>query len=209
MADAIFKVLKGGLMLAGIAFLLAGAKMAQDVSEASQEASASINSIAGDVHSSSQALSSRLGKLDPLLAQADTDLKSLDVAIRTHRAATVRASDELHGSFQNVNAALIQAGLWNDEVRKASIEQRASLEATNKQLLADLVEFNGLVKDARTAVSDPAIHATLTDVSSSAHEINETIYELRHPPKQTRGQRALKFIIQAIFGNAVQGAVRR
>ena len=209
MTDAIFKILKGGLMLAGIAFLLAATKAEQDRSEAEQSVSYSLQSIAGDVHISSQALGSRLGKLDPLLVQAETDLKSLDVAIRTHRAATNRASNELHGSFQNVNAALIQAGLWNDEVRQASIEQRASLEATNKQLLADLVEFNGLVKDARAAVSDPAIHATLTDVSSSAHQINDTIYELRHPPKQTRGQRALKFIIQAIFGNAVQGAVRR
>jgi len=194
-------------LLSATLCLLAIARAAVDLSDTLADTDRAINSIALDVHVLSTAAHGKLNAIDPLLAKAGQNLDSLDRAIRTHEAATRRASDELHGTFQNANAILLQAGLTSDEVRRASIEQRAGLGASNAKLNAALDELRGLVADARKEL--PPIHEGIVATANSAKQIDAAIYELRHPPKQTKGQRALRFLLQIVLGNGIQGAVRR
>lgn len=203
------QLVKLALLLSATFCLLAIARAAVDLSATLADTDRAINSIALDVHVNSTALHGKLNAIDPLLAKAGKSLDSMDSTILAHKAATVRASDELHGSFQNLNAVLIQAGLTSDEVRLASMAQREALGKQNAELTAALGDLRGVLADTRKAVSDPAIHQTLENVNATSTDIREAVNELTHPPKSTRGQRAMRFILQVIFGNAVQGAVRR
>jgi ABC-type transporter Mla subunit MlaD len=205
----VFYTAKLAVLFAATLCLLAIARAAVDLSDTLADTDRAVNSIAQDVHATSSALQGKLDRLDPLAAQAGTDLESLDRAIKTHERAIRRASDELHGSFQNLNAVLIQAGLTSDEVRLASLSQREALGKQNEQLTAALGDLRGVLADTRKAVSDPAIHETLANVNATSTDIQQAVNELTHPPKQTRGQRALKWFLQIVLGNGIQGAVRR
>lgn len=49
-------------------------------------------------------------------------------------------------------------------------------------------------------------------ISSSAdslEEVRQAIHEMRNPPKRTRGQRIMEWILRNVIGSAIQGAVRR
>lgn len=168
-----------------------------------------INSITQDSHLTALAIQYRLDRTDAVIDKAGKSLDSLDSAIKAHKAATVRASDELHGTFQNANAFLIQMGLSADEVRLASSAQRISLTEQNKELTAAIKDARTVLADLDAQVKDPAIHQTFDNVNITTSEIRQAVNELTHPPKSTRGQKALRFFLQVILGNSVQGAVRR
>jgi hypothetical protein len=189
--------------------LLAGLILLVHLDDLVLDADRAINITANEAQVTAQSLQYRLDSLDPVIAKAGRNLDSLDRAIKTHEAATRQASDELHGTFQNANAILLQAGLTSDEVRRASMEQRASLLETNKELTGAIKDTRLALADIRAAVKDPAIHSTLENVNATTTDVRQAVNELTHPPKQTRGQKVLKFLLQIVFGNAVQGAVRR
>lgn len=198
----IFAAAKLGLICAATFCLLAWGAAAIEFNYALLQVDRATNSIAQDTHQTALAVQYRLDRMDAVI-------DSLNSAIRTHQAATVRASDDLHGSFQNANAVLIQLGLSADEVRLGSISQREALGKQNDELLGALGDLRDVFGDIRKQVNDPAIHLTLDNVNATTTDIRQSVNELTHPPKSTRGQRAMRFILQVIFGNAVQGAVRR
>jgi len=171
-----------------------------------------VNVAMREIAVSSQALQARLDAVDPLVAKAGKSLDSLDAALKQHKrlAANLDASlnDPEKGvrpTLQNANAVLLQAGLIGGELSRASIEERQTFADNNKKLTETLEESRLLLSDIRARVNDPAVAETQAHLNNSLDAIDKAL----HPPKQTRGQKVLGFLINTIFGNAVQGFVRR
>lgn len=196
------------LQTAGIVALLAATLCFLEIAKTARDLSETL----GEISLTAQAAQYRLTQLDPLVAKAGRDLDSLDRAIKTHQrlAANLDAalSDPQKGikpTLQNANAVLVQLGLSSGELTQASIEQRAGLAEGQRKLSESLDEANLLLRDIRARVNDPAVAETQAHLNNALDAIDKAL----HPPKQTRGQKALGFILQTIFGNAVQGAIRR
>jgi methyl-accepting chemotaxis protein len=79
-----------------------------------------------------------LDKLDTSLSQTQQDIH--------------RLSDDLHGTSQNLNAALIQIGLTSDEARRAAIEQRAYWAKNSAETHTLLANLNDTVTTAKGAL---------------------------------------------------------
>lgn len=208
----VINALRITVLLAVTFFLLTASAAFLQLSYTLTQVDHAVNSIALDVNGSSLALNARIEKVDPLLAKAGKSLDSLDAALRAHKKVAVTLdrtlNDERAGlkpTLQNVNATLIQSELWNNSVREALIEQRSGLLESNAKLTATLEESRLLLADIRARVNDPAVAETQAHLNNSLDAVDAAL----HPAKQTRGQKALGFILQVIFGNAVQGAVRR
>lgn len=205
----ILQVAKLVLLLVVVAFFGAGTVVLIHLDGALVGADRALNSMAMDVHASTLAFNDRLEKVDPLLEKAATDLDSLDAAIKAHRKLAANLDATLRDPEKGLPAILVQARVLNSELNQASIEERASLAEQNRELAGAIGDLRGVFADVRAAVKDPAIHDTLVNLDATTTDVRQAVNDLTHPPKATRGQKALKFILEVVFGNAVRGAVTR
>lgn len=79
-------------------------------------------------------------RFNQLLTSANTTLQTVQT--------------DLHGTSQNLNAALIQIGLVSDETRRASMEQRVYWQKNSKETHTVLVSLNKTIIRADGTIAD-------------------------------------------------------
>lgn len=103
----------------------------------------------------------------------------LNTTLSQTQADIQQASEELHGTSQNLNAFLIQAGLTADEARRAAIEQRAYWRRNSAETHEVLINANKLLVNLdKVAVVDGM---ELYDVIGKTGEgLNQNLTSLNH-----------------------------
>lgn len=89
-----------------------------------------------------------------ITARVDRLLDHADAAVIEAKTATGQASNDLHGSVQNLNAILLQAGLATDEARRAATEQRKYWNLTAEQTDKTVRAFRQLVDRTDRQLND-------------------------------------------------------
>lgn len=87
---------------------------------------------------------------------------------------------------------------------------------TMDDLQPAIAHFNESARSVQELTRDPALHDLAVRLDGSAtqseailNEIREEIYELRHPPKKSKGRKVADWILQYVIGNAIKGAASR
>jgi methyl-accepting chemotaxis protein len=157
-------------------------------------------------------VNARLDQLDPVLQGVAAAVEQHRLAAEQLKGVATTLNKEVPGVVRNTNAVLVQAGIAGDQLAQASIEQRDNLKKAD----AAVEEFHAAMANLAKLLGEPAWHETAVNTAAGTksakdgmEEVRQAIYEMRHPPKRTRGGRIIDFILRNILGNAVQGAVRR
>lgn len=183
------------------------------------------------------ALAETQAKTDAILLHLDQAAKeSADASRDTRRsivhfdrtltdvhAMVLHADAMLAHTDSNLNArggVMYQAGkLLHDTNDSLNDEKTGLIPAAGLAVMVAAKDVNEIseaaipvIQHADDLVQSPAIKNGVAHFDGSMQHIESILAvgdEVLHPPKKTRGQRILQWILQTVFGNAVQGAVRR
>lgn len=132
--------------------------------------------------------------------------RELDGLIATLNKEAVRTSGTMNAAIARTDDSLNSDKYGLIPVSTLSVTSVAlAIDKTAEQTIPVIQHTDDLVNSA-------ALKGTLSSTDSAMKHVNnvaDALDKVTHPPKASRKQRILQFLLQTIFGNAVQGAVRR